>query len=179
MRMRWLLCVVLGTLAWGQTPPSAPPSPQAAPGPAQPGAKMPAPADSSASVRPTAPVLTINGVCPAPAGTTAAKTGAAKSAAAKPTSAAKSSADCKTVITKAEFEKLADALSPNVTPQLRRQLAGLLPRIYALSDAAKKQGLDKTPEFAESVKFVRMQVLSERTAAQDSKRGGRRSSIGN
>jgi hypothetical protein len=160
MRMRWLLCVVLGTLAWGQTPPSASPSPQAAPGPAQSGAKMPAPTDSSASVSPTAPVLTINGVCPAPTGTTAAKTDAAKSAAAKPTATAKSSADCKTVITKADFEKLADALSPNVTPQLRRQLAGLLPRLYALSDAAKKQGLDKTPEFAESVKFVRMQVLA-------------------
>ena len=66
MRMRWLLCVVLGTLAWGQTPPSARPSPQAAPGPAQPGAKMPAPADSSASVSPTAPVLTINGVVQRP-----------------------------------------------------------------------------------------------------------------
>ena len=35
-------------------------------------------------------------------------------------SAAKTpAADCKTVITKAEFEKLAEALAPNVTPQLK------------------------------------------------------------
>ncbi len=160
MRMSWLLCVVLGTLAWGQSPPGASPSPQATPGPAQPGAKMQAPADPSATVSPTAAVLTINGVCPPQTSTAGPNATPSKAASAKPAAAAKSTADCKTVLTKAEFEKLADALSPNVTPQLRRQLAGLLPRLYALSDAARKQGLDKTPQFAESLKFVRMQVLA-------------------
>ena len=160
MRMSWLVWVVLGAVAWGQSPPSPSPSSQATPTAAQPGPKMQAPTDPSAAVSPTAPVLTINGVCLTEAASSTAKAATTKAGTSKSSPTAKPAADCKTVITKAEFEKLADALSPNVTPQLRRQLAGLLPRLYALSDAAKKQGLDKTPQFAESVKFVRMQVLA-------------------
>ena len=149
MRKSWLLCVLLGTLAWGQAAPSTPPQAPAAP------------VDTSASVPPTAAVITVNGVCPAQPKAAAAKGAAAKSATTAKAAAAKtSSADCKTVITKAEFEKLADAVAPNVTPQLKRQLAGVLPRLIAFSDAAKKQGLDKTPQYAETLKFVKMQVLS-------------------
>ncbi len=158
MRMSWLLCVLLGTLAWGQAAPSAPPPAQPAPGPAQ-SMPMAAPnADKSASVPDDAAVITVEGVCPARPKATAAKGTAAKPATA--TKAAEKPADCKTVITKAEFEKLAAAVAPNVTPQLKRQLAGVLPRLIALSDIAKQQGLDKTPQFAETLKFVKMQVLS-------------------
>jgi hypothetical protein len=108
-------------------------------------------------VPPNAPVLTIDGVCPPQP-----KTANAKTAAGAKTSAAKSSAaGCKTVITKAQFEKLANSLAPNVTPQLKKQLAGLLPRLMAMSQDAQKEGLGKTPEFAERVKFVKMQVLSQ------------------
>lgn len=146
MRKSWLLCVLLGTLAWGQAAPSEPPSAQ------------PTAPDTAASVPPTAAVITIIGVCPASTHAAAAKGTAAKTTKA---SALKTpAADCKTVITKAEFEKLADALAPNVTPQLKRQLAGLLPRLYAMSDAARKQGIDRTPQYAESLKFVKMQVLA-------------------
>src|SRR6202140_2549979 len=150
MRKSWLMCVLLGTLAWGQAIPSSPAPPQ----PTQ------TPADSSAAVPPTAAVITVKGVCsPQPA---AAKGGVA----AKPATAAKSpaekspAADCKTVITKAEFEKLANGLSPNVTPQLKKQLASVWPRMIAMSDAAKKQGLDKTPQFEETLKFAKMQILA-------------------
>jgi len=148
MRMSWLLCVLLGTLAWGQAAPSAPAPPQMT-------SKPGTPPDPGASVPADAPVITVVGACPAQPKTAAAK-GAVT--AAKP--AAKLAGECKTVITKAEFEKLAEAVAPNVTPQLKRQLAGVLPRLIALSDAAKKQGLDKSPQFAETLKFVKMQVLS-------------------
>lgn len=147
MRKSWLLCVLLGTLAWGQAAPSEPPSAQ------------PTTPDTAASVPPTAAVITIIGVCPAQTQAAATKGTAAKTA-TKSSAAKTPAADCKTVITKAEFEKLADALAPNVTPQLKRQLAGLLPRLIAMSDAAKKQGIDKTPQYAESLKFVKMQVLA-------------------
>ena len=163
MRKSWLLCVLLGTLAWGQAAPSAPPVHQPAPG--MPGmAQAPAaPADTSASVPDTAAVLTITGVCPAPPKTATAKSATAtkSAAAAKPATEKTSSADCKTVITKAQFEKLANALAPNITPQLKKQLAGLLPRIMAMSEEAQKRGLDKTPEYAERVKFMKMQVLTQ------------------
>jgi parvulin-like peptidyl-prolyl isomerase len=152
MSKAWLLCVLLGTLAWGQAAPSAPPATTA------PGA---APSDTAASVAPTDAVITIKGVCAPEPAKPAAKGTAAKPATAPKTAAATTTpADCKTVITKAEFEKLASALSPTVTPQLKKQMAGGLPRLLAMSDEAKKQGIDKTEQFKEAMKFVQMQVLA-------------------
>jgi peptidyl-prolyl cis-trans isomerase C len=169
-RKNWLLCVLLGTLAWGQAAPNAPAPSQPANGPAEqakPQAPPPAPEDKSASVPANAPVLTIEGVCPEQRKTTPAS---AKSAAGAKTAAKTPAADCKTVITKAQFEKLANSLVPNVTPQVKKQLAGLLPRIMAMSEDAKKQGLDKTPEFNERIKFVKMQVLSQALQQQIQKK---------
>jgi hypothetical protein len=156
MRKSWLLCVLLGTLAWGQAQPGttagqAPPSPAQAPTTA---GKPPAP---QAEVPENAVVLTIKGVCPAAPKTAAAsKTGAGKTAAAP----AKKPADCKTEITRAQFEKIAGGLSPNVTPQLKRQLEQALPRFMAMSEAAKAKGLDKSPRFIETLKIARMQILT-------------------
>lgn len=152
MRKRWLMCVCLGTLAWAQAVPATPARPQT----------EPASPDPSAAVPPTAAVITVKGVCPAQpkaaagAGTTAKPTRAAQSTAGK-----SSTADCKTVITKAEFEKLASHLAPNITPQMKKQLAGLLPQWIAMSNEAKKRGLDKTPQFEDRVKVLKMQILSQ------------------
>jgi hypothetical protein len=163
MRKSWLLCVLLGTLAWGQTPSSSPPPAQPAPG-----AKA---EDMSASVPPTAAVITVEGVCATPAHRTSA---AAKGAPTKPAATPKTPATaCKTVITRAEFELLVKGAipTPNVTPQMKRQLANALPKIIAISAAAKKRGLDKSPQFEEFMKFVRMQVLSrelERSMQEES-----------
>jgi hypothetical protein len=151
MRKRWLMCVLLGTLAWGQAAPGTP----APPPPAQ------APADTSASIPPTAAVITILGVCSAQPKAAAAKGTAAKPVTGAKAPVAKSAADCKTVITKAEFERLASHLAPNVTPQMKKQLAGLLPRWIAISTEAKKKGLDKTPQFEDRVKVLKMQILSQ------------------
>ena len=148
MGKSWLMCVLLGTLAWGQAAPGTPAPPQA-------------PADTSAAVPPDAAVITINGVCPAEPKTATAKAGAAKPVTAAKTAATKTpAADCKTVITKAQFEKLASAVAPNVTPQVKKQLAGVLPRFIGMSAEAKKRGLDKTPQFEETVKFAKMQILT-------------------
>jgi hypothetical protein len=161
MRNIWVLCVLAGTLAWGQAVPAAPPSPQ--PGQAAPAMGMKpqtTETDTSASVPATAPVITIDGVCaPKP------KPATAKGATVKPmadtkTSAPKSDAPCKTIITKAEFERLVNSLAPNATPQQKKQLATLLPRYMAMSDQAKKEGLDKTDSYKETVKFAQMQILS-------------------
>jgi peptidyl-prolyl cis-trans isomerase C len=162
MRKSWLLCALLGTLAWGQAAQSAPPPAQPAPSQAPSGVKPPEPpVDKSASVPDDAAVITIDGVCPAQPKTAAAKGAAVKSAAKTATAAKVAAAECKTIITKAQFEKLADAVAPATpTPQLKKQLASMLPRLIALSNEAQKEGLDKTPQFAETVKFVKMQVLS-------------------
>jgi hypothetical protein len=149
MHKSWLLCVFLGALAWGQGQPGTPPAQAPA------AAKAPAPA---AEVAESSVVLTIKGVCPAtPRTATVTKTGAGK------TSTARKPADCKTEITRAQFEKLTTALQPGpnpLTPQQRRQLANQLPQLMALSDAAKAKGLDKTTQFTETMKFVKMRVLT-------------------
>jgi len=156
MRKSWLLCVLLGTLAWGQAAPSTPP-PQAPP-PSGAGTQAPGGSqDTAASVPANAAVLTIDGVCEPQA-----KAATAKGTAAKPATATKAAvAGCKTVITKAQFEELANNLAPNITPQMKKQLAGVLPRLMAMSNEAKKQGLDNTPQFKERVKFNRMQILAQ------------------
>jgi hypothetical protein len=153
MRKSWLVCVLLGTLAWGQALPATTPS-----SPAQ----SPA-AASNATPPPEVPenavVLTIKGVCPAVPRTTAAS----KTSTGKPASApARKPADCKTEITRAQFEKIAAAVSPTptITPQLKRQLESALPRIMAMSEAAKAKGVDKTARFQERVKLDRMQILA-------------------
>lgn len=151
MGKSWLMCVLLGALAWAQAAPGAPGGPQ----PAQP------PADTSASVPADAAVITVIGVCSTPSKTSAAKGAADKPATETKTSTAKTAnADCKTVITKAEFERIAGAVAPTVTPQVKKQLAGVLPRFIGMSNAAKKQGMDKTPQFEETVKFAKMQILT-------------------
>ena len=87
--------------------------------------------------------------------------GAAPAATAKNSAAKSSPADCKTVITKAQFEKLAANLAPNVTPQIKKQFAGLLPRWIAMSDEAKKKGLEKTPQYEDRLKIAKMQILMQ------------------
>jgi len=151
MRKSWLMCVLLGTLAWGQAAPSAPAPPQPAQAP---------PADTSAAVPPDAAVITIVGVCSAQPKPAAAKGATVKPAAEKTTAAKSSPADCKTVITKAQFEELVKALIPNVTPQAKKQLAGVLPRFIGMSAEAKKRGLDKTEQFKETVEFAKKQILT-------------------
>ena len=137
MRKSWLVCALLGALAWGQAAPGTPPGNAAKPeGPT-------APPDVAASIAPDAAVLTINGVCPEQ--TAASQT---------------PSPDCKTIVTKAEFEKLANGIAPNMTPQLRRQLANILPRLIAMSSQAKKKGLENTPRYEETLKFAKMQILT-------------------
>jgi hypothetical protein len=168
MGKSWLLCVLLGTLAWGQAQSGAAP---ASPGPAQqtpaqqapmqaPGAatKPPTPAPAP-EVPETAVVLTIKGVCPPAAKTT---TGAKTAMAA----AAKKPADCKTEITRAQFEKIASGISPSVTPQLKRQLETALPRFMAMSEAAKAKGLENSDQYKETLKLAKMQILT--TALQRS-----------
>lgn len=163
MGKSWLVCVLLGTLAWGQTQPqtqtgTTPPAAAAAPAATRaPGAaSKPATPAAPPEVAENAVVLTITGVCPAAEKTTTpAKGGAGK------TAAAKKPADCKTEITRAEFEKIANGLSPNVTPQLKRQLETALPRFMALSEAAKAKGLDKSPRYLETLRVAKMQILTQ------------------
>lgn len=161
MHSSGLLCVLVAGLAWGQAAPTG--SPQASHPPLATAARPASPesAEEGDALAPTAAVLTVNGVCEGQPKT------AAKGTADKTAEAKTASADCKTVITKGEFEKLAAALAPNpnpetknINPQVKRQLANVLPRDLAMSQAAKKKGLESSPQYAQMMKFARMQILS-------------------
>lgn len=142
MRTLSLVCVVLlASLAWSQQNSGTAPAQQP---PASRGdddkETMP---DSAAAVAPDAAVLTIQGLCPG--------------AAPKPEGA---EATCQTVVSRAQFERLATAIHANV-PTQKRQLATSYPRLMAMAREAEQRGLDKQEHFQEMIAFARLQILSQ------------------
>jgi len=113
-----------------------------------------APAASGAAaqskVPPNTPVITVEGLC-AP--------GAAGSAGAQSKTTAGAKPGCKTVVTRAEFDQLAETL--NVAPPMRRQLATAYPRLLLFAEQAKKEGLDKEPHYREMMRFASLQILAQ------------------
>ena len=101
--------------------------------------KIPA-AEDAPTVGPDDPVITINGFCA--------------------DSAVQVSA-CKTIITRAQFEKLTEALQPGMPLPLRLKVANAYARNMRMAAVAEKRGLDKTPAFEEEMHYGRMQLLSQ------------------
>lgn len=141
MRNRWLVCLLLGGLAYGQAANPAPapnPHPSAA-AKAEPNADT-GEKPAEPKVNPGDPVITVKGPCDDPA-----KKGDA----------------CETVITREQFEKLAEALQPGMSPAIKLRLAGAYSKLLAMSKEAEKRGLDKLSRFEENMRFARMQILSQ------------------
>lgn len=98
-------------------------------------------------VSPDTPVITIQGVCD------------------KSTAGNANSANCTTVITKAQFERIVDAIQPNMAPAQKKQFAGRYVTALLLAQKAKDMGLDKGPDFEEQLQLAKLQLL-ERQAAE-------------
>src|ERR1700686_920877 len=143
MRFQCLVCLLLAGLAYGQA--AQPATPPAATPPAA-GTKAkkrpPAPADKAPEVKVGLDdaVITLKGFC---------------------ADATQQGDACKTVISRAQFEKLAESLQPGMSPAIRRQLATAYSRMLRMSTVAEKRGLDKAPKFDEMLYFARMQILSQ------------------
>jgi parvulin-like peptidyl-prolyl isomerase len=140
-----LVCLLLAAMAWGQAA-SSPTTPAAQqPGAAPSAAGNPAQGKEAeaAKVAPDAPVITINGLCEHPP---ADKT-------ADP--------NCKTVITRAEFEKVVETVQPNMPPRVRRQFAARYTMALVMAEKAHDMGLDQGPKFEDRMKLMRLQVLSQ------------------
>lgn len=148
-----LVCLLLGAMAWGQAanPPSTPaaqkPNPPAMGAPA-----TPAPGGNPAGTNnqpdtskfpPDAPVLTINGLCDNPPADKAA------------------ASDCKTVVTRDEFEKLVAAIQPMMPPRARRQFATRYADALVRAQKARQMGLDQGPQYELHMKLMRIQVLAQ------------------
>ena len=133
-----LLCLMLAGYAFGQGTTPAPET--SAPSmSAEPQAKS----AQAANVSADAPVITLDGVCDNPP---ADKT---------------ASSNCKTVVTKAQFEELVATLAPNLPPTARRQLATRYAMGLAMAQQAHTMGVDKGPRFEEMLKLARMQVAAQ------------------
>jgi hypothetical protein len=125
------------------------------------------PPASAASVLPDSPVITIEGICDHPSGEAALSNqarGQESSAAdlTKRDSSVDLSSACKTIVTKAQFEKLVEALNPEMPATVRRQLAESYPRLLVFANKARELGLDRDPRFAEAMQFASMQLLTQR-----------------
>jgi hypothetical protein len=68
---------------------------------------------------------------------------------------------CKTAITRAQFERLTEALQPGMPIALKLKVANSYARNLRMAAAAEKRGLDKTPAFEEEMRFARLQLLAQ------------------
>lgn len=103
------------------------------------------------ALSPDTPVITVQGLCERPANSSATPS------------------DCSTVITRAEFEKVLDAVQPNMPPAQKKQFANQYVMALLLAEKAHEMGLDQGPEFNERLQLARLQLL-DREAAQQMQR---------
>lgn len=138
-----LVCLLFVTLAWGQAPTTPAPASQPSPNPASPAAPPnPTGEPDLTKVPADAAVVTINGLCDNPP-------------------ADPKAGDCKTVISRADFDKLVDAIQPNMQQRARRQFATRYSSALVMSRKAEQLGLDKDPKFQERMQLARTQILSQ------------------
>ncbi|HEX6804207.1 MAG TPA: hypothetical protein VF133_11060 [Terriglobales bacterium] len=104
------------------------------------------------SVSPDAPVITVKGLCEKAAGANAA--------------------DCKTVVTRSDFEKLINAVQPNMPKPQQKQVAARYVQFLMLANKARELGLDKGPEFDEQMYLQRLQVLARMAGEHMQKEAG-------
>lgn len=136
MRSLCLLLLFLAGAAFGQAQPG---SVDRATEPAKKSGISAADATVEAKVDMAAAVITVNGFCPdAAQGET-----------------------CKTVITRAQFEKLAEALQPDMSSSLRLNVANAYARNMQMAAVAEKRELDKTAAFEQEMSYARLQLLAQ------------------
>jgi peptidyl-prolyl cis-trans isomerase C len=142
MSCRWLVWFMISlSMAMGQT---------AKPGPGDQGLSRNDAGSASHQVPPDTPVITIQGVCD--------NGFSDKSAVAS--SPDVRDKNCRTVVTRAQFEKLVDALLPVAPPAAKRKFANDYPENLLFAEKARQTGLDKDPDFEESLKFTILRALS-------------------
>lgn len=123
-------------------------------------------------IAPDAPVITIDGFCDdrfLPGSRPLDMADSAKSetadASAKKESVASASAEpgaaCKTVITRARFEILVNALSPKMPPGARARLAERYPDMLLHAEKIRELGVENDPNAAERIKFSYLQILGK------------------
>lgn len=155
MRFCCIALLFCAPLTFGQAKPTAPskPAPKAASGGGSAAEAKPK-ADDSPNISPDTPVITVTGVCDSPSAHTKAHSATAPAT-------EKAGETCKTVVTRAQFEALADALAPNMNAATKKQLGTFYPKLLLYSQEAHKRGIDKDPKFQQVMEFKRLQTLAQ------------------
>jgi hypothetical protein len=68
---------------------------------------------------------------------------------------------CKTVITQSQFQRIIDALEPNMPARGRREFAERYADALVMANKAEQMGLDKRTIYEEQMKLARIQILSQ------------------
>ncbi len=156
MRLGCLTALLLATVAVAQaaenvTPKSAP-APGGAPQPvntAQAGA-MPKPAAPAASgdvkLSPNDPVIVVAGLCD-PVAAAPAKH--------------KTRMPCKTVVTRAQFDALADAIQPHMDPVSKAQLAASYPQLLLMQREFRRRSLDNDVKVKQMIAFAKLRAEAD------------------
>src|SRR5262245_52139794 len=121
-----LVCLLLAVSAFGQAA-GAKPAQAATPAPTASPAKPAAP-----EVAATATVVTIKGLCESKVD--------------------KNDPACVTTMTRAQFEKLIDAVQPSMPPRSRRPFADRYAHTLMMAKKAESMGLDKSPTFEDRMR---------------------------
>lgn len=146
MRNYCLISLLFCALAWGQARPATTPQEKtsATDTDKDDDDRPVPPSPSAAAVAPDAAVLTIKGLCPQSSNTNEV-----------------SGSKCETIVTKKQFEELAGAIQPSMSPVVKKQLMSLYPRLLIMSREAEARGLDKEEYFQQMFTFARMQILAQ------------------
>ena len=97
------------------------------------------PVPDNPSITPDTPVITIQGLCEKPAGSSATPS------------------DCKTVVTRADFEKVAP---PNLPGPQKKRVADQFVQALLLAEKAHEAGQDKGPEYEKQMYIFRLKLLA-------------------
>jgi PPIC-type PPIASE domain len=68
---------------------------------------------------------------------------------------------CKTVITQSQFQRIIDAVEPNMPTRGRREFAERYADALVMANKAEQMGLDKRAIYDEQMKLARIQILSQ------------------
>jgi len=120
-------------------------------------------APSLAALPANTPVITINGLCGV------SLNGTVKSpprpSTAKAATSASSPQDCKTQVTRAEFEHLTKTVAAGAPVTVYRQIASRYVQVLTAANEGVKLGVEKDPEFndqlTEQLALVRLQMLAQ------------------
>jgi len=156
MRLITVSVLLMASIAWAQSGPApSKPAPKVLNVTTKASKTAVSNMSRGASIAPETPVITIYGLCDT------VPTGRAKGTTIAPTPNAK---NCKTVVTRSQFDSLAEALQPTWTPASRRQLAEIYPKLLLMQREFRRRGLDKDAKVKEALAFTLLRFEAETMA---------------